>query len=630
MPFQSEKQRRFLHANHPEIAKRWERDYANGGISNHFRKRSGYRFGGNPHEATQVSAGASQTSFNGNDDKGGNGANTNPPIVNIHKGPTDAEIEAEKKAIADAEHKAWIDRKDKKKKKVDWVNENLENVDAGFKLKNFATSLNPLDLLKPNLPLVGASYLYNKLKKKKKDNIETSALDVDENIKVAKLSVKQIKEYKALDLKKKMNESGVGPPLTNEEKKELERLEKEKESKLTTDTGTAFVANGGILDIDASEEIISDDGNDIELTAYNAEFDDPNDLSTGVKTLFQAKNGGSYAMQGGVKNYKNSKMISVPKDWKSSPNHPDTELAYITKPEKDLLVKADLHNSLDGSVNKGPEGIISLNGWGDKDEGFADKSHGGGERYSQPTRHHSVDTPDQKVAQKSIDEDKRKAELKNLIETGPGSMEEKYDKQPTYLGEEFEEEYYGPRLAQEKKQILTAKTKEYFERNLKTLDPDKYYEAMSLLEKALEFDLPPTGPIGILMAMYKEHKLTSEGKALLEEWGQFVGGPPGSNPQMYDDLWLALEKRKAKYRYDDDDTKGDGPEVPKVVPIGEEIEEYEGTYAMSPWERIKANQAKRALLVEKGIIQENDESVTDITMEANRGGLANLFRVKNQ
>ena len=32
MPFQSEKQRRYLHANHPEIAKRWERDYANGGI----------------------------------------------------------------------------------------------------------------------------------------------------------------------------------------------------------------------------------------------------------------------------------------------------------------------------------------------------------------------------------------------------------------------------------------------------------------------------------------------------------------------------------------------------------------------------------------------------------------------
>ena len=32
MPFQSEKQRRYMHANLPRIAKRWERDYANGGI----------------------------------------------------------------------------------------------------------------------------------------------------------------------------------------------------------------------------------------------------------------------------------------------------------------------------------------------------------------------------------------------------------------------------------------------------------------------------------------------------------------------------------------------------------------------------------------------------------------------
>ena len=33
MPFQSEKQRRYLHANHPEIAKRWERDYGDGGVA---------------------------------------------------------------------------------------------------------------------------------------------------------------------------------------------------------------------------------------------------------------------------------------------------------------------------------------------------------------------------------------------------------------------------------------------------------------------------------------------------------------------------------------------------------------------------------------------------------------------
>ena len=54
---------------------------------------------------------------------------------------------------------------------------------------------------------------------------------------------------------------------------------------------------------------------------------------------------------------------------------------------------------------------------------------------------------------------------------------------------------------------------------------------------------------------------------------------------------------------------------------------------ISMMDRIRAGQAKRSMLVDKGIIQENpivDESVTDITMTANRGGLANLFRVKNQ
>ena len=31
MPFKSEKQRRYMHANHPEIAKRWEKEYKKGG-----------------------------------------------------------------------------------------------------------------------------------------------------------------------------------------------------------------------------------------------------------------------------------------------------------------------------------------------------------------------------------------------------------------------------------------------------------------------------------------------------------------------------------------------------------------------------------------------------------------------
>jgi len=78
----------------------------------------------------------------------------------------------------------------------------------------------------------------------------------------------------------------------------------------------------------------------------------------------------SYDVQGGVKNYLGKqKEVTAPVKWKSSPDHPETELAYITKAEKDLLVKKDLHGSLNGGVNRGPSGIMSLNGFGSADPG---------------------------------------------------------------------------------------------------------------------------------------------------------------------------------------------------------------------------------------------------------------------
>jgi len=78
-----------------------------------------------------------------------------------------------------------------------------------------------------------------------------------------------------------------------------------------------------------------------------------------------AANGGVMSMQGGVKNYLGEqKEVTAPVNWQSSPDHPTTELAYITEAEKDLLVNQDLHNSLNGGVNRGPSGVMSLNGWG--------------------------------------------------------------------------------------------------------------------------------------------------------------------------------------------------------------------------------------------------------------------------
>ena len=73
-------------------------------------------------------------------------------------------------------------------------------------------------------------------------------------------------------------------------------------------------------------------------------------------------NKNNYEIQAGVKNYKPSEMVTVPKTAKSSPTHPTAHLAYITDKEKKLLIKKNLHGSLKGKPNRGPGGIPSLQG----------------------------------------------------------------------------------------------------------------------------------------------------------------------------------------------------------------------------------------------------------------------------
>ena len=83
-------------------------------------------------------------------------------------------------------------------------------------------------------------------------------------------------------------------------------------------------------------------------------------------------------MQGKIRNYLGKqKMVKAPVKWKSGPDHPNTELAYITKAEKDALIKMNMYGSMNGKANKGPSGIISLNGWGDRGD-TSDRSYGGG------------------------------------------------------------------------------------------------------------------------------------------------------------------------------------------------------------------------------------------------------------
>ena len=87
-------------------------------------------------------------------------------------------------------------------------------------------------------------------------------------------------------------------------------------------------------------------------------------------------------VQGGVDNYLGKQpQVQAPRKWQSSPDAPPTELAYITKAEKDLILKKDIHGSLSKGPNMGPSGIMSLDSFGDIGGGGAaggDTSASGG------------------------------------------------------------------------------------------------------------------------------------------------------------------------------------------------------------------------------------------------------------
>jgi len=69
------------------------------------------------------------------------------------------------------------------------------------------------------------------------------------------------------------------------------------------------------------------------------------------------------ANQGGGPNYLGKqKTVTVPKKWLSSPDHVVAELAYITPREQKILLDANIYGSLKGKPNKGPGGIMSLQG----------------------------------------------------------------------------------------------------------------------------------------------------------------------------------------------------------------------------------------------------------------------------
>jgi hypothetical protein len=417
--------------------------------------------------------------------------------------------------------------------------------------------------------------------------------------------------------------------------------------------------HGGILGLNESEEIIDDDGNDIELTAYNAAFDDPKDLSTGVRTLFQAKDGGGdFDVK---KKYKKSNLVTAPKYWKSAPDHQGTELAYITKPEKDLLLKVDLHNSLNNKPNKGPAGIISLNGW---ESEFS--TDWGGEAAPQGSPPGHDPGPgivrevggDASIAEEIAAQDrKRRQAIKDIIARGD---EEKYD--TDLVGMTPNEKYNARRNAiKEKYTGISHKRVQGLTTNYNTEKArlEKKIANFFLKTFGLAFGLGivPTpasfvdidwknkklsGVLGDAMTLDKLKKqqiedLTDMKDSLLVDVD--INNP--NEMKNLDDTAFPdiMKKLKELTKTKDEDEDRESPEYVPTIQLLEE--QMQGVLDPKDWmAEIRARQAKREIVqpdwkltaAEKELKYNPivGESVTDITMQANSGGLANLFRVKNQ
>ena len=88
-------------------------------------------------------------------------------------------------------------------------------------------------------------------------------------------------------------------------------------------------------------------------------------------------------------------------------------------------------------------------------------------------------------------------------------------------------------------------------------------------------------------------------------------------------LDITQPKSRDEDKKDDDST----PAIQEIMVAKETVEDRDETDIFNIWDKIKAKQAQRSMLVEKGIIQDNTQ---DQTMMLNSGGLANLFRVKTQ
>ena len=117
-----------------------------------------------------------------------------------------------------------------------------------------------------------------------------------------------------------------------------------------------------------------------------------------------------------------------------------------------------------------------------------------------------------------------------------------------------------------------------------------------------------------------------------------AGGAPGTNDPLYDQLWLHLEKKKDKYKYDGDEGP-EGPEAPKETGITyANIENTNREQAASSRWRKKQEEVDRSKQMAYWRMMMSPYMGGAMGMAAeggrvpqgyNTGGLSNLFKLKN-
>jgi hypothetical protein len=200
-----------------------------------------------------------------------------------------------------------------------------------------------------------------------------------------------------------------------------------------------------------------------------------------------------------------------------------------------------------------------------------------------------------------------------------------------------EGDYYGPdAFSQDRKDNIQLIMDKY-ESKIKPTYKDKYNELKKAVKLGKDIMGATSSLLGFLGAGYAIYGAYKEDKAFVEGLNKDIGtlkgmGIPDFTPHTDTSIQtleqLMVDRLNNKINRDDNDGGSDGPIInPITLEVDEGFAQGENTdyNMMSALDKIRANQARRSGLVESNIVQDNNQIMT-----ANKGGLAGLFRVKNQ